>query len=81
MKAKVTLTLDKELIEEAKEFAKASEISLSAIVGRYLRCLLDERQNQEKEQSAMGVDCPGMNHFDREHDPRDYSSYLVDWYQ
>lgn len=81
MKAKLTLTLDKELIEEAKEYANSSEISLSTIVERYFRCLLDERQNQEKDQSAWGVDCPGINHFDREHDLRDYSSYLIDWYQ
>jgi hypothetical protein len=82
MKAKLTLSLDKSLIEEAKEYAKSSSsISLSTIVERYLRSLIDERQNQEKDPSPWGDHLPGMNHFDREFDLIDYSDYLIDKYQ
>ena len=81
MKAKLTLTLDKNLIEEAKEYAKSSNISLSTIVERYLGSLLEERQSQEKDHSPWGDYLPGMNHFDREFDLIDYSDYLIDKYQ
>lgn len=81
MKAKLTLTLDKSLIEEAKEFAKSSNISLSTIVERYLISLREERQAQEKDPSSWVDQLPGMNHFDREFDLIDYSDYLIDKYQ
>lgn len=81
MKAKLTLTLDKRLIEEAREYAKSSEISLSTIVERYFISLLEERQTQEKDPSIWSDYLPGMNHFDGEFDLRDYSDYLIDKYQ
>ena len=81
MKAKLTLTLDKSLIEEAKEFAESSNISLSTIVERYLISLLEERQNQEKDPSPWVDHLSGMNHFDRAFDLIDYSDYLIDKYQ
>jgi len=81
MKAKLTLNLDKSLIEEAKKYAKSSNISLSTVVERYLSSLLEERQSQEKDSSPWGDHLPGMNHFDREFDLTDYSDYLFDKYQ
>ncbi|UCH94682.1 MAG: hypothetical protein JSV88_31085 [Candidatus Aminicenantes bacterium] len=81
MKAKLTLTIDKDLLEEAKEYAKSSNLSLSTIVERYFQSLLEERQGQEKDQSSWGDYLPGMNHFDREFDIRDYTDYLIDEYQ
>ncbi len=81
MKAKLTLTLDKSLIEEAKEYAKSSNISLSTIVERYLSSLLEEKQAQEKDPSLGGDHLAGMNHFDRAFDLIDYSDYLIDKYQ
>ena len=81
MKAKLTLTLDKSLIEEAKEFAKSSNISLSTIIERYLDSLLEEKHAQEKDPSSWVDQLPGMNHFDREFDLTDYSDYLFDKYQ
>ena len=81
MKAKLTLTLDKKLIEEAKEYAKSSNITLSTIIERYLSSLLEERHSQEKDPAPWVDQLPGMNHFDREFDLIDYSDYLIDKYQ
>lgn len=81
MKAKLTLTLDKKLIEEAKEYAKTSNISLSTIIERYLGSLLEEKHTLEKDTSSWIDQLPGMNHFDREFDLIDYSDYLIDKYQ
>jgi hypothetical protein len=81
MKAKLTLTLNKSLIEKAKEYAKGSNLSLSTIIERYLSSLLEEKQTQERDSSPWGDHLPGMNHFDREFDLIDYSDYLIDKYQ
>jgi len=81
MKAKLTLTLDKNLIEEAKEYAKSSNISLSTIIERYLTSLLEEKHTQEKDPSPWSDHLPGMNHFDRQFDLIDYSDYLIEKYQ
>ena len=78
MKAKLTLTLDKELIEEAKEYAETSGLTISKIIETNLRSLLDERQNQE--QAADDVD--GMIRLDPDYDLiGDYTNYLMDRYQ
>ncbi len=81
MKAKLTLMLEKSLIEEAKEYAKNSSSSLSTIVERYLSSLMEEKQTQEGDSSPWVDQLPGMNQFDREFDLTDYSDYLFDKYQ
>ncbi len=82
MKAKLTLMLEKSLIEEAKEYAKSSSSSLSTIVENYLSSLMEERTTQEGDSSPWVDDqLPGMSHFDREFDLTDYSDYLFDKYQ
>jgi hypothetical protein len=81
MKAKLTLTLDKSLIEEAREYAKSTDINLSTLIEQYLSSLVEERQDQEKDPSIWSDYLPGMNHFDGEFDLRDYSDYLIDKYQ
>ena len=81
MKAKLTLTLDKDIIEEAKKVAQSSSISLSNIVERYLSSLVEESQNQEKDPSPWSDYLPGINRFGSEFDLRDYSDYLIDKYQ
>jgi hypothetical protein len=81
MKAKLTLMLEKSLIDEAKEYAKSSSSSLSTIVENYLSSLMEERQTQEGDPSPWVDQLPGMNQFDREVDLTDYSDYLFDKYQ
>ncbi len=81
MNAKLTLTLDQELIAAVKDYAKSSNLSVSTIIGRYLRSLLDEKQNQEKDHLSWADELPGITHFDQEFDLRDYTNYLIDWYQ
>jgi len=81
MKTKLTLTLEKSLIEEAKEYAKSSNINLSTIIERHLTSLLEERNTLEKDPSSWVDQLPGMNHFDREFDLIDYSDYLIEKYQ
>jgi hypothetical protein len=39
MKTKLTLTLNKEIIEQAKSYAKDNDLSLSELIGTYLKSL------------------------------------------
>ena len=81
MNAKLTLTLDKELLDSVKEYAKSSNLNLSKIVGRYLRTLLEEKQNQEKDFPAS-IDVAGMMPTGQDYDLiGDYTNYLIDRYQ
>ncbi len=47
MKAKLTLKLDKDVIEDAKKFAKSRNVSLSRMVERYFKSLV-EKNNRKK---------------------------------
>ena len=81
MNAKLTLTLDKELIEGVKEYAKSSNLTISKIVERYFKSLLDEKQNQEKDFPST-VDVSGLMPTGQDYDLiGDYTNYLIDRYQ
>lgn len=47
MSTKLTLTIDKEVIEEAKVFAKKQGKSLSQIIENYLKSLPEESRDEE----------------------------------
>ena len=47
MRTKLTLTIDKDVIEKAKRYAKSSQRSLSEVVQKYLESL-DEPQTQKE---------------------------------
>ena len=50
MNTKLTLTIEKEVIEEAKTYAKGKNRSLSDIVENYLKSLTHKKSNKEKDQ-------------------------------
>ena len=45
MSTKLTLTVDKYVIEEAKKYAKANGRSLSNIIEEYLKSLIDKKED------------------------------------
>jgi len=48
MNSKLTLTLDEEVLKEAKEFAKRQNCSLSDIVKNYLKNITSEQNDNEE---------------------------------
>jgi hypothetical protein len=48
MKSKLTLNLDKNMIEQAKIYAKEHRISLSQLIENFLQSLQTKNQNQSK---------------------------------
>lgn len=58
MKKRLTIKLDEAIIKRAKQYAKANNKSLSAIVENYLIKLIDIKNNEEispKLRSLMGI--------------------------
>ena len=52
MSTKLTLTIEKSVIEKAKTYARKSERSLSDLIENYLRILTREDKNPQVELSA-----------------------------
>ena len=46
MDAKLTLSLNKAIIDKAKEYAKANKISLSRLIEHYLASLVERNENK-----------------------------------
>lgn len=58
MKKRLTIKLDEALIIRAKQYAKSTDKSLSAIVENYLLTLIETKNNEEistKLRSLMGI--------------------------
>ncbi len=49
MNTKLTLTIEKSVIEKAKKYARARERSLSALVENYLKALVDDGNKKDEE--------------------------------
>lgn len=82
MDTKLTLKLNKNIIEKAKEYASSKKMSLSRIVEVYLQSLTSETKNSEFEISpfvksiATGVEIPADLDYKKE-----YADYLIEKYK
>ena len=81
MDAKLTLKLDANVIEKAKEYAKAKNTSLSALIENYLQKITSEKKGKRKitplVKSLSGIiDLPA----DYDH-KKDYADYLMRKYK
>jgi hypothetical protein len=47
MKTKLTLTVEKDIVEEAKQYAKATGVSLSELIQNYLKRITASTKNTE----------------------------------
>jgi hypothetical protein len=85
MDAKLTLRLDKYVIERAKEYAASSNRSLSRMIESYLKSLIDKTPKQENDEieispfvksMATGVKIPIDYDYKKE-----YGDYLSEKYK
>lgn len=84
MEAKLTLKLDRNVIEEARKYAKNSNISLSRLVERYFRILTANKQENkiEKKYSPLVEELSGIIKIDNDFDfKKEYTDYLIEKYQ
>lgn len=73
MNTKLTLNLDKEIIEEAKLYAKSHSVSLSKLIENYLNSITRESKKKSSV-SSLVESLTGIipNDYDEKNDYRDY---------
>lgn len=80
MDTKLTLKLDKLIIESAKEYAKEKNISLSKMIENYLQAITNKR-NKEIEISPLVQSLIGVIGQQKNNYKKDYTDYLSKKYQ
>lgn len=83
MNTKLTLNLDKDIIEQTKRYAQKTQQSVSALVEHYFRFLLEREQKPITSDISPTVrELSGIITLDTETDFHDeYTTYLVEKYQ
>jgi hypothetical protein len=75
MDSKLTLKLKVSVIEQAKQYAKENNISLSRMVENYLQAIT-ERDNKEIKISPLVESLTGVIQFDENDYKKDYTDSL-----
>ncbi|MGV8947244.1 MAG: DUF6364 family protein [Lutibacter sp.] len=79
MDSKLTLKLKGSVIEQAKQYAKENNISLSRMVENYLQAIT-ERDNKEIKISPLVESLTGVIQFDENDYRKDYVDFLAKKY-
>ncbi len=81
MDKKLTLSLDKSVIESAKNYAKSNNISLSKLIESYLTTLTKRKRNST-EITPLVESLSGVINLDEDFDVKDaYTDYLIEKYK
>jgi len=81
MDKKLTLSLDKTIIERAKDYAKSNNISLSKLIESYLTTLT-KRSSNSTEITPLVESLSGVISLDKDFDVKDaYANYLLEKYK
>jgi hypothetical protein len=81
MDAKLTLNLDKKVIDKAKKYARSHKISLSRLIESYLLSLIS-KQNKEIEISPLVESLSGVIELGKDYDHKEgYTDYLIEKYK
>lgn len=81
MDTKLTLNVDKNVIEQAKEYAKSHKISLSRLVESYLASLV-ERKDRETEITPLVKSLSGVIELDKDFEYKEsYTDFLMEKYK
>ncbi len=82
MDTKLTLKLDKDIIEQVKIYAQQQQQSLSALVERYFRYLLDQEHPRTMNHISPTVkELSGIIQIDQDQDiQEEYTTYLLEKY-
>ncbi len=83
MNTKLTLNLDKKVIEQAKKYAQKKQCSLSGLVETYFRFLIDQEQSTPgMEMTPTVKELSGIIQLDDTADiHEDYTDYLLQKYR
>lgn len=77
MKAKLTLSIDEEIIATAKEAAKEAGVSLSQIIENHLRLMLNKRNKSKVDENELSI-TEKLRGFAKLDDDRDYKEIIAE---
>ena len=81
MNTKLTLKLDKEIIEKAKSYAKEKQTSLSVLVANYFKSLAEDKDEPDLELSPIVQELSGIIALPEDFNPKEeYTRYLIEKY-
>lgn len=81
MDKKLTLSLDKTIIESAKDYAKSNNISLSKLIESYLKSLTKRKRNTT-DITPLVESLSGVISLDKDFDEKEsYTDYLIEKYK
>lgn len=81
MDTKLTLKLNEDIIEKAKEYAKAKKTSLSDLIENYLQKLTDDKKSN-KTITPLVKSLSGVINLPKDYiDKKDYTDYLTNKYK
>jgi hypothetical protein len=81
MDTKLTLNLDKNVIEKAKAYAKSQKISLSRLIESYLASLISQK-SKDIDISPLVESLSGVIELDKDFDYKQkYTDYLIEKYK
>lgn len=79
MKTKLTLNLNKSVIEQAKSYAKSNHVSLSKLIENYLGSLNRNSDSSDKI-SPLVASLTGVIPNDSLNEKKEYTDYLIEKY-
>ena len=81
MDTKLTLSLNKSVIEKAKKYAKTRNVSLSKMIESYLAAVT-EKEEKEKQTTPLVESLMGVINVDQDFDyKKGYADYLLNKYK
>ncbi len=80
MNTKLTLNIDKGIIEEAKSYAKENNVSLSKLIENYLNSLTNKRDIESKKVTPLVESLTGVIPSLQDDVRDDYRNYLYEKY-
>lgn len=81
MDTKLTLKLNEDIIQKAKEYAKAKKTSLSDLIENYLQKLTTDKKNN-KTITPLVKSLSGVINLPKDYnDKKDYTDYLTNKYK
>jgi len=79
MNTKLTLNLNKSVIEEAKSYAKENQVSLSKLIENYLKSIIKKEDKKTVKISLLVESLTGIISTDLD-ERKDYRDYLSEKY-
>lgn len=82
MNTKLTLSLNKEIIQQAKLYAKEHNISLSFLVENYLQKLINDITVEKSKKGSIVDELSGIIELDTDYDyKKEYTNYIDEKYK